>query len=284
MGTRSAKRIGSHFKIIMAGILLLLAAVLAAGVFFLRKPVVKKAHISVDDATMIFQNICLNEYDSIFDNPILGKLKELHDQYGIRVTLYVYYELEEFSLADMSLDYRNEFEENADWLRIGFHSDTEEYSDLQEASIGDFMKAYARTQEAIREFAGDASITKVLRLHYWYATSNMVDFLHTQGIEGLLCSDKKEPSYDLTIEEFEKLYTSRDGTCEKNEMTYYATDIRLENTENVEAVLEEHRKDRIIVVFTHAWCFMENGDKLEEVVSALSEAGYSFDWLEGDEQ
>lgn len=265
-------------------IAILLLAVLAAGVLYLRRPVTKTAHISIDDATIILQDIYLEGYESIFDNPIMGKLKELHDQYGIRVTLYVYYRVGGFSLWDMPLDYRSEFEENADWLRIGFHSDTEEYSELQEASLGDFIVAYTQAQEAIQEFAGDASMTRVLRLHYWYATEDMVKYLHTQGVEGLLCCDKNEPSYDLTEEETEQLYASRDGILQKNEVTYYVTDIRLESTENVEAVLEGHKKDRVIVIFTHAWCFTENSDKLEETVSTLSKTGYSFDWLESEEE
>ncbi|MCH5275271.1 MAG: glycosyltransferase [Lachnospiraceae bacterium] len=281
---RTKKRVKRRNTLKRIIVFFLLAAVAVTGMLYIRRPVTKTAHISIDDATLIFQDIYLEEYESIFNNPIMGRLKELHDQYEIRVTLYVYYRVGGFSLWDMPLDYRSEFEENADWLKIGFHSDTEVFTELQEASLEDFIEAYTQVQDAIEEFAGENSLTGVLRLHYWYATEDMVKYLHTQGVEGLLCCDRGEPSYDLTEEETEQLYASRDGILEKNEVTYYATDIRLESTENVGTVLEEHKKDRIIVLFTHAWCFMENGDKLEEVVSALYESGYSFDWLESEEE
>ncbi len=281
MGTHSIKRSGNRFRIVMAaGIMLLAVAVLAGGIFFLKRPVVKTAHISVDDATMIFQDIYWNRYDSIFENQILGKLKELHDEYGMKVTLYVYYKLETFSLQDMPEDYYEEFEENADWLRIGFHSGTELEPD---ESIRDFMTAYANTQEEIKRFAGETTTTKILRLHYWKATDEMVEFLLSQGIKGLLCQDEKTISYDLTQEQIEKLYATRDGILKTDDMIYYVTDIRLETTENINTVLKEKRNDRVLVIFTHAWCFMDNSEKLEEAVRELSEAGYSFEWLEKEE-
>ena len=282
MGTHSIKRSGNRFRIVMAaGIMLLAVAVLTGGIFFLKRPVVKTAHISVDDATMIFQDIYWNRYDSIFENPILGKLKELHDGYGMKVTLYVYYRLETFSLQNMPEDYYEEFEENADWLRIGFHSGTEELE--SEETIRDFMTAYANTQKEIKRFAGEAATTKILRLHDWKATDEMVDFLLSQGIKGLLCQDEKTISYDLTQEQVEELYATRDGILKTDDMIYYVTDIRLETTENINTVLKENRKDRVLVIFTHAWCFMDNSEKLEEAVRELSEAGYSFEWLEKEE-
>ena len=281
MGTRRVKRNRNRFRIVVIISLLLLLALLGAGLFFVLHKPEKKAHISIDDATLIFQNIYWEEYDSIFENEILGKLQELHEQYGIKVTLYVFEELEEFAIWDMPLEYKKEFRENADWLQIGFHSIADSAPETWEK---DFEEEYSKTESAIIRFAGEKSVAKVLRLHYWYATDEMVACLQEAGVTGLLCSDSGVPSYNLTEEQAEKLYSSRDGVLETDGMTYYATDIRLEDTKDITVALEERKKDRFIVIFTHAWCFEENCDKLEEAAAWLAEAEYQFTNLEETEE
>lgn len=240
----------------------------------------KVVNFSIDDATSIFQDITLGQYDSIFDNPILEKVKDLHDEYNITVTLYVFEQLDEFNIWDMPVDYKQEFRKNEDWLKIGFHSPTEE-NPLGVYTVKEYEYEYARTESAIWKFAGGDSVARVLRLHYWSATDEMVTYLKTQGVTGFLCRDSEEKSYNLTDEQTLKLYDSRDGLYKVNELTYYVTDIRLENTENILEKLEERKKDRVIILFTHAWCFEDHYNKLKEAFNYLSENGYQFSTLEG---
>lgn len=236
----------------------------------------KKVHLSIDDATLIFQNISWNDYDSIFDNEILGNLQELHTDYGIKVTLYIFGELDEFAIWDFPLKYKAEFRANADWLQIGFHSGKD--CDPQEdyANTEEFKEDYDRIESALYRLAGADSVTSVLRLHNWYATEEMMAYLREAGITAVLCRDSEEPCYDLTQEQVDLLYNSRDGVLEEDGIAYYATDVRLEGTENIVEVLEEHKNDRVIVVFTHAWCFQENRDNLNEAVRWLVENKYQF--------
>lgn len=49
----------------------------------------KYTHFSIDDATQIFQDIAFHEYESIFENEVLGKLRDFHEEYGLKATLYV---------------------------------------------------------------------------------------------------------------------------------------------------------------------------------------------------
>lgn len=285
MGTRSAGRTKNHIGILIVVCIVVAAAGVCAFLLFLRENAVKRtAHISVDDATGILQDICKEEYDSIFDNEILGQLKYLHEEYGITASLYIFEQLDEFAVWDMPLTYKAEFRANADWLKLGFHSVTEDDPAESGLSFADFKKEYARTESAITRFAGGEALTHVLRLHYWYATEEMVAYLKEQGVTGLLCSDSEAASYNLTEEQAEKLYRSRDGKLEAEGMTYYTTDIRLELEEDIEAALAEHERDRVIVIFTHAWCFEENYDKLETAVGWLYERGYQFSDLEASEE
>lgn len=276
MGTRCVKRTRNCFRIVKIFGLFLAILLVGLVLFSLFYKPEKKAHISVDDATLIFQDICRQQYESIFENEILNRLQNLHERNGIKVTLYVFEKMDEFAIWDMPIKYKREFRENADWLQIGFHSITD---GLPETWTTDFAEEYSKTESAIMRFAGEKSLAKVLRLHYWYATDEMVMDLQQAGVSGLLCSDSGALSYNLTEEQAEKLYNSRDGVLKVDGMTYYATDIRLENTENIRETLEERKKDRVIVLFTHAWCFEENYEKLEQASDWLSQEEYQFSYL-----
>lgn len=283
MGTRNVRRVKNHIR---GSVIFCAAAVFCAvavlGVVFFPfwggNRVERQAHISIDDATEILMDIYRQEYDSIFDNEVLRRLQYLHKEYGLVVTLYVYEQLDEFFVWNMPLSYKAEFRENADWLKIGFHSMSED--NPKGSSLFDFMESYERVEAAIKRFAGEETVTHVLRLHYWYATDGMVTYLRQQGVTGLLCYDSEEVSYNLREEQWEKLYRSRDGVLEANKIIYYVTDIRLENEDDIEMALEAHQKDRIIVIFTHAWCFEENYDKLEAAVKWLVQEEYRFGFLE----
>ncbi len=244
-----------------------------------RRQLPKVAHISIDDATVLFHDIYANKYESIFENPVLGKLKYLHEKYDVTVTLYVFYDYDGFQMWDMPVDYKQEFKENADWLKIGFHSATTDNPAESGETMEDFTEAYEWTMSAIWKFAGGESIANVLRLHYWYATDEIVDYLAKQGVEGLLCSDSQSTSYDLTKEQMDKLYGSCNGTLEE-EVTYYVTDFRVENMVDVEAELKECKNDRIIVLFTHVWDFEENYEKFENAIEWLYNNQYQFTTLE----
>ena len=49
-------------------------------------------------------------------------MKSLHEKTDGVITLYVFYEDGDFNLSNMSNKYYEEFNENSNWLRFGFHS------------------------------------------------------------------------------------------------------------------------------------------------------------------
>lgn len=283
MGTRGAKRT-KNYKIIRFVIFLMILGIIITGIVMIYKKPVKQVHFSIDDATLILQDIQYHEYDSIFDNPILQDLRNLHEDYGVVVTLYVFGELADYAIWDTSLTYKNEFRANADWLKIGFHSGSDLTPKQDYANIDEFAYKLRRTNSAICRLAGEESLSPVLRLHYWYAGDEEVGILKQEGITGLLCNDNEGGSYNLTKEQVLKLNTSRDGILRSNEITYYKTDIRLENVDEITEYLEEHKKDRMVVIFTHAWCFMDNAHKLKEAVLWFAEKEYQFTDLYTDKE
>lgn len=87
-------------------------------------PKEKNFHISIDDTINCFKDITNkeNQYKSIFDNTTFAWFRELHDKYGVVISCYVFYEDGDFSLEQCTRKFKQEFIDNSDWLRFGFHS------------------------------------------------------------------------------------------------------------------------------------------------------------------
>lgn len=294
MGTRSVRRNSNRnrIKIVILVLLLLLGIALGTYIFYAlqaektpKEPlnrvrtIPKYTHFSIDDATQIFQDISFHGYESIFENEVLGKLKDFHEEYGLKATLYVFAKLDTYDLADFPDTYKKEFEDNADWLKIGFHSITEASPEEEGMTTEEFAEGFQEVNREILAFAGEKSLAHVLRLHYWYATDEMVNVLKEQGIEGLLCNDSKDVCYNLSETENNNLIWTRDGKIKKD-IYYYVTDIRLEKTDDIVTALQNKYYDRVVVLFTHAWCFKDNQEKLEGAVRWLTNSGYKFTFLE----
>ena len=90
----------------------------------------KYVHFSIDDVNPVFKDLTLNKdkYNNIFDHDFFGFLKELNEKYGTKVTLYCFYSLNGFNISDCTDKFKNDFAENSKWLKIGYHSFSENYT------------------------------------------------------------------------------------------------------------------------------------------------------------
>ncbi len=82
----------------------------------------KYYRFSLDDNIWVFRDLAYGRYHSIFDHPYLSFLREIHEEFHTKIQLNVYYETDEFCLAQMPDRYKEEWEENARWLRLSFHA------------------------------------------------------------------------------------------------------------------------------------------------------------------
>lgn len=243
----------------------------------------KIAHISFDDVYEVLMDITANEnnYDSVFDNEFLGSLKEMNKQYGAKFTLYVYdiYPENNYDIRDTSSKYKEEFEKNSNWLKFGYHTIEPKTSFDNLTSIGEFEESYIRVNNEIERFAGKESIADVLRLNYFRANAEKVEYLSDQGVSGLLCSDDDRISYDLT-EELHKEVKTEDKTS-YNDMTYYNTDFRFDGKRFITYEMMKLRDEKTLVLFAHEWALGEKGlDRIETAVKWLDKNNYEFSFLE----
>ena len=84
-----------------------------------------KIHFSIDDFFTAFIDLTENrkEYSSLFEQPVFSFFKRLHQDYQAVFSCFCFYEegKDGRNLAQVTDVFREEFQENSDWLRFGFH-------------------------------------------------------------------------------------------------------------------------------------------------------------------
>ena len=158
---------------------------------------------TVDDNIRFFKEINSESFKSIFEHPYLGMYLRLHEKFGLKVQLNLFYETEDFNLSLFTDRYKSEWQDNADWLKLSFHSKLEnvkpyEFSDYKEV-YDDCHKVHAQ----IERFAGSSSLGKTTTIHYCVATNDGIKALADNNLKGLLglFGDDNNPRYSYAIDE-----------------------------------------------------------------------------------
>lgn len=181
----------------------------------------------VDDCYIFLKNLTNNNYESIFDEPILKRYKELYDAYGT-VTLMALFYCEGYSKANkdgtwnlsMGTDkYKAEFEANSNWLKFQFHSwaapvryrngynDYNGEYDYSRPVLSDWKKV---KQEAIRCMGSKGWYSEFYIPHFYdLKESDAIDLKREEGVRGLISvtfnnRERKEASF-LSLDEFNYL-------------------------------------------------------------------------------
>ena len=207
----------------------------------------KKIHISIDDVWESFNDISRDSlmYNDVFEHPFFCKLKKAHELTGAKFTLYVYENVEDYSIDDIPQKYITQINCEKDWLRVGFHASNDT---INRDSIGvfpSFSESFTRVSEKL---AGGA---KTLRLQFYFATPDEVAFLGENGINTLLSADDDRISYSLPANYNDSLIINE--SLQYKNMLYERTDIRVEKDGGPFVNLYKNRNDDKLVLFTHEW-------------------------------
>lgn len=140
----------------------------------------------IDDNVYFFAEIARTRPRSLFDQFYLKFLRDMHRRYGTKFTLNIFYrdDTHDFELRDFPDAYRQEWIDQADWLRLTFHAYAEfpdrPYQDAAAEKLGadyDLVKA-----EIIR-FAGEATFIKQGVIHWAMATPDGLRALAQRGVD-----------------------------------------------------------------------------------------------------
>ncbi len=128
----------------------------------------------VDDNIFFLRDIAKQRYRSIFDCFYLEGLKNLHQKYGTKFLLNIYFsdgkeysDAEEFTLKRFPDRYKKEWQQNSDWLKLTFHA----YANLpdrpyQDAPVPKLINDFDRVREQIIRFAGEQTYTPPTIVHW----------------------------------------------------------------------------------------------------------------------
>jgi hypothetical protein len=172
-----------------------------------------KYRLSLDDNIWFLQDINKNAniYHSIFENPYLGFLKQVHDTYGTKIHLNLFYQTEGFNLSQMTDKYKPEWKENSGWLRLSFHAlQNKPDKPYIQAGYDEVKKDCDLVMNHIRRFAGEELMGPVTTLHWGEATVEGCRALRDAGYTGLAgyfnVDDSEPVSYYLDMEKRKQLF------------------------------------------------------------------------------
>lgn len=163
---------------------------------------------SVDDNIRFLQELTEGEYSSVFEHPYLKMYKRLHEKYGTKFQLNLFYTMNGFDLSMMTDKYKKEWQENADWLRFSFHSRSDAppfpYKDSEYAEV---YRDCQDVHREVRRFAGEECLSYFITVHYCQASPEAIRALSDCGIKGMVglfkdaeCYGRKFDGANMTLE------------------------------------------------------------------------------------
>ncbi len=144
--------------------------------------------LSLDDNIWFLKDISENssKYISIFENPYLGFLKEVHDTYGTKIHINIYYQTDGFNLSQMTDKYKDEWIRSSEWLRLSFHAlGNDPDKPYINSGYDEVKRDCELVKEQVRRFAGDELLGPVTTLHWGEATIDGCRALKDSGYTGL---------------------------------------------------------------------------------------------------
>lgn len=195
---------------------------------------------TIDDNIRFLKEITERNYKSIFEHPYLAMCKRLHEEFGLKVQLNLFYRTEGFDLSQMRSAYHSEWEQNSGWLKMSFHSDFENVRPYEFSGYDEVYEDCNKVNTQIIRFASAAALAKTTTIHYCLTTEEGLKALADQKVFGLLGlfgnQEKPETSYGIEEGSAEKI---RNGETQKiGKISFSAIDIVL-NRFSKESILQQ---------------------------------------------
>jgi len=142
---------------------------------------------AIDDNIFFLRDIVQQDYASLLDSPYLQNLSRLHDRYGARFAVNIYWtDGHGFDLTQIPDRYRGQWEDLAEWLRLSFHAWANEPDRPYEyASPERLARDFDRVGEEILRFGGEAVYAPPTVIHWGMLPSSCWPVLAERGVRVL---------------------------------------------------------------------------------------------------
>ncbi len=186
-------------------------------------------HISFDEVEYSLMNLATSEYDSIYEEPFFAWMRELHETYGAKFSLYTYTSVltEHGSTLEK---YQKEFADAKDWLKFGLHAE-EKNMDFSAYTAEQGAAAWDRFVKEVVQITGTQdSVDRMPRLYTFAGSAEALTGMKdaTNGALGFLSADDDRSSYYLDAATNQYLYTNDYYIDQTNDLVFVATDLRLD--------------------------------------------------------
>ncbi len=261
----------------------------------------KSCCFTIDDNIRFLEELHTKNAASIFESPYLRLLHRLYQQYACKTQLNMFFSNSpgSFSLADCTERYRDEFCENASWLRFSFHARHNlpafPYAAARAPLLADFRQVMTQLERVV----GPAALARTTTLHYATASRAGCRMLRQQGVLGLMgmfynMPGKEALRYYLSPDEAQKLRGRSFWHDPVQNLVLARNDLILNQIplRDIEGCLEcaanAPNPDAFLQVMIHEQYFYQDyaqyqpdfADKLELCMSWLQAKGYAFCFLE----
>ena len=152
----------------------------------------------IDDHSFFFRDILQKNYKSIFDCFYPARLRQLHREFGVKINLNCFNTTPErdFSLSMFPDKYKSEFEDNAHWLRVAFHSENEFPAvPYKDATPEQLAADFDLVANELKRIAG-AAYNVGLQIHFADVPPSCYKVLADRGVKMLATRGRKLGSTD----------------------------------------------------------------------------------------
>jgi len=165
---------------------------------------------SVDDNVQFLADLARDPaaYPSLFDHWYLAFWRRMHETYGAKIHINIYYQTPEgFRLPELPDRWRDEWRAASSWLHHTFHALQDKPDRIYRyATAAQIAADYELVTEEIKRFAGPELLSQVTTVHWAEAPREAVRALHGRGLNGFIgifASDNGRPTtaYYLTEEQ-----------------------------------------------------------------------------------
>ena len=182
---------------------------------------------TVDDNIRFLKELTEGSYGSLFDHPYLAMYKRLHELFGLKIQLNLFYSMDGFDLSMMSEKYANQWREVSDWLKLSFHSKLENVRPYEGSGYAEVFKDASDVHREIIRFAGASSLAETTTVHFCKTTVEGNSALRDLGVRGLLglygTQREKRISYSLPDDAADAVRLGK--TVEVGGITHGAIDV-----------------------------------------------------------
>ena len=153
----------------------------------------KRYAVRIDDNCFFMTDLARQKPARLFDHFYLKGLKAVHEKYGSKFILKCFFRNDhdeaKFTIDQVPSTYRNEFEDNADWLHLAFHA-LSEFPDrpYQHCTEERLAHDYDMTMNELIRIAGEKACTPPTNVHWAMLPPERFHLMRERGVRILTSS------------------------------------------------------------------------------------------------